>query len=166
MATLVKSIKIVGIKPLLQHNPAGSMRRSDGDMKVGKNIPTPEAEAEAARYVMGELARLGVEDVRRQPFNGLRSIWLFLSLAFGMALVGHAAYWLIQTAMGGWIGLVICLMAFGMSGTMLWRKFTFRDAPLEEMLPPISSRALSSLRTDVNVTRSAGSLRSRRWSWG
>ena len=112
--------------------------RARGHVRVlarGGRGSATEAEVEAARYVMGELVRLGVGDVRRQPFNGLRSIWLFLSLAFGMALVGHAAYWLIQTAMGGWIGLVICLMAFGMSGVMLWRKFTFRDAPLQEMLP-------------------------------
>ena len=94
-----------------------------------------EAEAEAARYVQGQLNRLGVKDARLQPFQGLRSLWLFLALAFGLALVGHAAYWMLSKPLGGGLGLVICLVAFGMSGYLLWRKFTFRDYPLSETLP-------------------------------
>jgi hypothetical protein len=65
----------------------------------------------------------------------LRSIWLFLSLAFGLALVGHAAMWMLRAPLGEWPALAVSLVAFGMSGYLLWRKFTFRGYPLQEMLP-------------------------------
>jgi len=94
-----------------------------------------QAEREAADYVQGKLAQLGVEDIQRQPFRGLRSLWLFLSLAFGLALVGHAAMWMLSDALGKWQALAVSLIAFGMSGYLLWRKFTFRSYPLLEMLP-------------------------------
>lgn len=94
-----------------------------------------QAEAEAARYVQDALVQLGLEDVHQQPFRGLRSIWLFLSLAFGLALVGHAAIWMLSAALGKWEALVVSLIAFGMSFYLLWRKFTFRSYPLQEMLP-------------------------------
>jgi hypothetical protein len=96
---------------------------------------TTQAEAEAADYVQGKLAQLGVEDIRRQPFRGLRSLWLFLSLAFGLALVGHAAMWMLGDVLGKWEALTVSLIAFGMSGYLLWRKFTFRSYPLQETLP-------------------------------
>ena len=100
----------------------------------GRGSATP-AEAEAAQYVQEQLAQLELRDVRVQPFRGLRSIWLFLSLAFGLALVGHAAIWMLRTSVGNWQALAISLIAFGMSGYLLWRKFTFRSYPLQEALP-------------------------------
>lgn len=67
------------------------------------------AEAQAAEYVKSQLTGLGIADIRLQPFHGLRSIWLFFSLAFGMALVGHAAFWLLRLPLAGqqhWLSLV------------------------------------------------------------
>ena len=105
----------------------------------GRGSATP-AEAAAARYVQEALAQLGIRNVRRQPFRGLRSLWLFLALAFGLALVGHAAMWMLRGPLGVWPALAVSVVAFGMSGTLLWRKFTFRSYPLQEALPHGSSQ--------------------------
>lgn len=93
------------------------------------------AEAQAAETVNTQLAALGIGDIRQQSFRGLRSIWLFFSLAFGMALVGHAAFWLLRIPTGWLASLVVSLAAFGASAFLLWRKLTFRDYPLRESLP-------------------------------
>jgi len=102
--------------------------------RAHRGSATP-GEAQAARYVQGELAKLGIEDVQIQSFPGLRSLWLFLSLVFGLALVGHAAYWMLRNPLGTWPTLAIVFIAFSMSGYLLWRKFTFRDYPFRETLP-------------------------------
>ena len=44
-----------------------------------------EAEREAAEYTRIQLKSIGIEDVKLEPFIGLRSIWLFMALAFGLA---------------------------------------------------------------------------------
>lgn len=93
------------------------------------------SEAKAAEYVRQQLAGLGVNEVRTQPFRGLRSIWLFLSLAFGTALIGHTAYWLLGRPLGVWAALAVSTLAFGFAAFLLWRKFTFRDYPLRQSLP-------------------------------
>jgi hypothetical protein len=102
--------------------------------RTPRGSATP-AEAQAARYVQEALARLGIKDVRMQPFRGLRSIWMFLALAFGMALVGHAAFWMLRITLGEWPSLVVSFGAFGMSGYMLWCKFTYRSYPMSDSLP-------------------------------
>ncbi len=94
-----------------------------------------QAEAQAAEYVQAQLGALGVAEVRRQPFLGLRSIWLFMALVFGLALVGHAAFWLLRPVLGAWLAWFISLMAFALGGFILWRKFTFRSYPLRSGLP-------------------------------
>ncbi|MDP2726271.1 MAG: hypothetical protein Q8P59_01905 [Dehalococcoidia bacterium] len=56
-------IQLNGLSPLLMNNPAGSMTRPTGGQVLGrKNIPTPEAEAKASRYVLpdGNLFMLAV----------------------------------------------------------------------------------------------------------
>jgi hypothetical protein len=93
------------------------------------------AEKQAAEYTLAELKSMGVEDVKLEPFLGLRSIWLFIALAFGLALVGHAAFWLLRGPAGEYPALLITLLAFGLSGFLLWRKFTFRSYPLRKNLP-------------------------------
>jgi hypothetical protein len=99
-----------------------------------------EAEREAAENTLTQLKRIGVEDVKLEPFMGLRSIWLFIALAFGLALVGHAAFWLLRSPAGDYPALVITLLAFSLSGFLLWRKFTFRDYPLRNNLPHAQSQ--------------------------
>src|SRR4030042_1277095 len=98
------------------------------------------AEKQAAEYTLAELKSMGVEDVRFQPFLGLRSIWLFVALAFGLALVGHAALWLLRGPAGDYPALLITVLAFGLSGYLLWRKFTFRDYLLRNSLPHAPSQ--------------------------
>jgi hypothetical protein len=93
------------------------------------------AEAHTAEYVKSQLTGFDVADIRQQTFRGLRSIWLFFALAFGMALVGHAAFWLLRAPIGWPAALVITCTAFGMSAYLLWRKLTFRNYPLQESLP-------------------------------
>lgn len=94
-----------------------------------------EAEAKAAEYACQEAEKLGLSDIRRQPFNGLRSIWVFMALVFGLALVGHAAYWLLGPVYGTLPTVIIMLAAFGLSGFILWQKYTFRYYPLRNLLP-------------------------------
>jgi len=94
-----------------------------------------QAETQAAEYCRSQLVSLGVEDIRQQSFLGLRSIWLFFALAFGLALVGHAAFWLLAGPAGWQISLLVSLISFAMSAFLLWRKLTFRDYPLRASLP-------------------------------
>ncbi len=98
------------------------------------------AEKGAAEFTQAQLKSIGIEDVKLQPFLGLRSLWLFLALAFGLALVGHAAFWLLRKPAGDLPALLITLLAFGLSGIMIWRKFTFRDDPLRNSLPHAPSQ--------------------------
>jgi hypothetical protein len=93
------------------------------------------AEKQAAEYTLNKLKSMGIEDAKLEPFIGLRSIWLFVALASGFALVGHAAFWLLRGPAGDYPALLVSLLAFGLSGFMLWRKFTFRDYPLRNSLP-------------------------------
>ena len=98
------------------------------------------AEKQAAEYTLAELKSMGIEDVKLEPFNGLRSIWLFIALVFGLAVVGHAAFWLLRGPAGDYPALLITLLAFGLSGFLLWRKFTFRNYPLRNNLPHAPSQ--------------------------
>ncbi len=93
----------------------------------GRGSATP-AEAAAAESVRRQLAALGVTDLRTQEFLGLRSMWLFLAQAFGLALVGHAAFWLLPGPVGLLPALLISLATFALSFFLLWRKLTFRTA--------------------------------------
>ena len=93
------------------------------------------AEAKAAAYARQQVEKLGIQDVRTQPFSGLRSIWLFMALVFGLALVGHAAYWLLSPVYGDLVTLIVMLAAFGLAGLILWQKYTFRYYPLRSLLP-------------------------------
>jgi len=98
------------------------------------------AEKQAAEYTLAELKSMGFENVKMESFNGLRSIWLFIALAFGLAVVGHAAFWLLRGSVGDYPALLITLLAFGLSGFLLWRKFTFRNYPLRNNLPHAPSQ--------------------------
>jgi hypothetical protein len=93
------------------------------------------AEALAAEYARQEVEKLGASDVRTQRFNGLRSIWVFMAMVFGLALVGHAAYWLLSPVYGNLPSIIIMLAAFGLPGFILWQKYTFRYYPLRNLLP-------------------------------
>jgi hypothetical protein len=111
------------------------------------------AEKQAAEYTQSQLKQLGFENVRVQPFQGLRSIWLFFGLAFGLALVGHAAFWLLRQPMGNLLALFISLMVFCLSGSLLWRKLTFRDYPLRNTLPHSPSQNVIAVIPPVGEAR-------------
>jgi hypothetical protein len=96
---------------------------------------TTPAERQASGYVLKKLQSLGVENVQLEPFTGLRSLWLFAALVLGVALVGHAAFWLLRSPAGDYPALIVSLLAFSLSGLLLWRKFTFREYPLRNSLP-------------------------------
>jgi hypothetical protein len=99
-----------------------------------------EAEGQAAAYVEARLAALALDEVQVQPFQGLRSIWIFLALAFGFGLMGHAAFWLLSIPLGGLPALAVSALAFLFGAYLLWRKFTFQDYPLRRSLPHAQSR--------------------------
>ncbi len=107
--------------------------------KSGRGSATA-GEKQAAEYTQAQLKSLGLEDVHMQPFLGLRSIWLFFALSFGMALVGHAAFWFLRHPLGNLTALIISLAGFGLSAYLLWCKFTFRDFPLRTTLPHAPSQ--------------------------
>jgi hypothetical protein len=86
------------------------------------------------------LKAVGIKDVSMQPFLGLRSLWLFFALDFGLALVGHAAFWFLRQPLGEFPALLVSMLAFGLSGYILWCKFNFRDFPLRTTLPHAPSQ--------------------------
>src|SRR5512136_2739820 len=94
-----------------------------------------KSETRAAEYVRARLVDLGVTDTRLQAFRGLRSIWLFLSLAYGFALIGHAAFWLLRQPLGNLPALVVSILAFAFGGFLMWQKMDFRGYPLRSNLP-------------------------------
>jgi hypothetical protein len=94
-----------------------------------------QAEAQAGEYVQSQLKSLGVTDTQRQPFLGERSLWLFIALVLGLALVGHAAFWLLRKPMGDLPAMSIAALSFGFSGYLIWCRFSLRDYPLRRVLP-------------------------------
>jgi hypothetical protein len=107
--------------------------------KNGRGSATA-AEKEAGDYVQEQLMSLGVRDIQIQPFYGERSLWLFIALVLGLALVGHAAYWLLRKPIGNLPALLITVLAFGFSGYLIWCRFTLRDYPLRNILPRAPSQ--------------------------
>ena len=87
------------------------------------------AEKQAADYVQAQLKSMGVKIVQQQSFSGERSLWLFFAMVFGLALVGHAAFWLLRKPLGEFPATLIAVLAFGISGYMAWSRFTLRDYP-------------------------------------
>jgi hypothetical protein len=94
-----------------------------------------QAEGRAAEYVRARLADLGIADTRLQAFRGLRSIWLFLAVAYGFALIGHAAFWLLRRPLGSENALFISITAFCIGGYLMVQKMNFKDYPLRARLP-------------------------------
>ncbi len=107
--------------------------------KSGRGSAT-SAEKMAADYVTSQLNSLGIADVTQQAFSGERSLWLFIAMAFGLALVGHAAYWLLRKPLGALPALIIAWLALGFSGYLVWCKFTQDDYPLSASLPHAPSQ--------------------------
>lgn len=98
------------------------------------------AEKRAAEYVKQQLHTLGISDVKEQLFSGERSLWLFVALMLGLALVGHAAYWLLSKPLSVLPALLFSWLAFGFSGYLAWCKFTNIDYPLRDTLPHAPSQ--------------------------
>ncbi len=111
------------------------------------------AERQAAEYVQAQLSALGMTDVQLQPFSGERSIWLFVALAFGLALVGHAAFWLLRHPAGKIPALVVSVLTFGFSGYLIWRKFTLQDYPLHHSLPHAPSQNIVATQSPTGEPR-------------
>jgi hypothetical protein len=104
------------------------------NLSFGRGSAT-KAEAQAAEYVKARLNQLGNVDVATQHFAGLRSIWYFFALTFGLALSGHLAFWLLRDSAGDLLAASLTLPFFAFAAFLLWRKFTFRDYPLRQLLP-------------------------------
>jgi hypothetical protein len=93
------------------------------------------AEKQAADYVQDQLESLGIKDVHQEFFSGERSLWLFFALVFGLALVGHAAYWLLRGSLGYLPATAIAILVFSFSGYMALIRFSLRGYPLSGTLP-------------------------------
>jgi hypothetical protein len=104
------------------------------EIAFGRGSAT-KAEAQAAEYVKARLNQLGNVDVATQHFAGLRSIWYFFALTFGLALSGHLAYWLLRDSAGDLPAAALTLPFFAFAAFLLWRKFTFQEYPLRQILP-------------------------------
>jgi hypothetical protein len=120
--------------------------------KTGRGSATP-AEAQAAEYVRQQLNKLGIADVRLQPFQGLRSGWLFIALISGFALIGHAAFWLLWRPLGIFPALGVSLVAFGVAAYLGWRRFTFQPAPLQAALPHGPSQNVIAVLPPIDPAR-------------
>jgi hypothetical protein len=107
--------------------------------RTGRGSATA-AEKDAAQYVSDRLTSLGFTDVCWQPFSGELSLWLFVAMAFGIALVGHAAYWLLHPTLGELPALLIAWLCFGASGYLVWCKFTHDTYPLSYLMPHAPSQ--------------------------
>lgn len=90
--------------------------------------------------MQAQLTSLGLQDVSLQPFSGERSLWLFIALVLGLALVGHAAFWLLRKPVGELPAVIIAMLAFGASGYLYWLRFTYRGSPLRNSLPQAPSQ--------------------------
>ena len=112
-----------------------------------------EAEAQAASYAAEQLAGLGISEVSQQPFRGLRSIWLFLALAFGFALAGHLAFWLLRRPLGMPVAWALSTLFFAFAAYLMWRKFTFRSYPLQSSLPHGASQNVVAYLPPTGETR-------------
>jgi len=122
--------------------------------QAGRGSATP-AEKQAADYVQSHLQEMHVDDIQTQSFLGLRSIWLFFALAFGLALVGHAAYWFLRHPLGDSLAMLISVIALAFSGYLMWNKFTFRDFPLRTTLPHAPSQNV------IGIIQPMGEVRKR-----
>lgn len=109
------------IKPIIDANPGRGS--------------TTQAETAAALYVRDQLTALNIGKLHTQVFIGLRSMWLFQAMVFGSAMVGHLAFTLLRFPLNTWPAWFISLLAFGFSGLLIWRKFSFQDYPLHAYLP-------------------------------
>ncbi len=107
--------------------------------RTGRGSATP-LEKQAADYVQAQLASMDVEKIQVQPFAGERSLWLFVAMVLGLALVGHAAYWLLRRPFGVFPALIVSLVLFGYSGYLIWIRFTLRGYPLSNILPHAPSQ--------------------------
>ncbi len=107
--------------------------------KTGRGSATA-AEKAAAEYVNTQLKALGIGNVKIQPFSGERSLWLFIALDFGLALVGHAAYWLLRKPLGELPAVILAWLFLGYSGYLAWCKFTRDSYPLSTLLPHAASQ--------------------------
>jgi hypothetical protein len=121
----------------------------------GRGSATP-GEAQTAEYVHNQLLHFNLSDVHKQPFQGLRSIWLFISLAFGSAMVGHAAFWLLRSPAGIIPALFVMILAFAFSIYLMWRKFTFRSYPLRNALPHGDSQNVIAIIPPARMAHEAG----------
>ncbi|GAB4495125.1 MAG: hypothetical protein OHK0052_01860 [Anaerolineales bacterium] len=93
------------------------------------------AERRAAEDVLQHLTQLGIANAHRQPFVGLRSLWLFVAWASGFALLGHLAFWLLRPVLGDGIGWALATITFGWGFWLLWRRFAFQPVPGIRTLP-------------------------------
>jgi hypothetical protein len=106
--------------------------------RAGRGSTTP-AEGQAAEYVQSQLRSLGIRDSQLQQFSGERSSWLFIALVCGLALVGHAAYWLLRTPASNQVFILLTELAFGLSAYLAWQRFSWHSNLFQNSLP----RALS-----------------------
>lgn len=133
-------------------NQARGYARDLADAFPGRGSATRE-EAAAAEHVRKQLAALGIDATHTQPFQGQRSIWLFLAQAFGLALVGHAAFWILRPPLGDYLALFIAIAAFGLSFFLLWRKFTFKLRTLSNLPQGASQNVIAVLPPDGEILR-------------
>ena len=127
--------------------------KSENYIHPGRGSAT-EAEKRASETVHQQLNYLGIDQVFTQTFKGLRSIWLFIAQAFGFALAGHGAFWLLSRPAGIWPAWIVSSIFFSFSFYVLWQKFSFREPPLHEALPQgTSQNVIASIQPTGEVSQ-------------
>jgi len=98
---------------------------------IGPRGATSEAERRAAEYVRDELHRIGLPDVRLEPFRGAVSSWLPLAVAFSLA-----AWAMLLGLLLGAVGGVLAALLYALSSWTVFRELypTLNDHPVRRWL--------------------------------
>jgi len=102
---------------------------------IGPRGSATPAEGRAARYARAEMEKLGLRDVRVEPYPGLRSAWLPYAVIFLLALAGHALFWALRPALSAWLYLPFVVACYALGAWWYARILTFHLTLLHRALP-------------------------------
>jgi len=131
-------VRLVGASARESVTPEGQKALSYAETFVerypGRGSAT-QVETAAAFWVHSQLHGLNINNLWIQSFSGLRTLWFFQALVFGMAIVGHLAFALLRPPLGDLPAWIVSTAAFFVSGWMLWQRSRFQELPLRTFLP-------------------------------
>jgi hypothetical protein len=122
---------------------------------IGPRGSCTPAERRAAEYVCAEMGRLGLQDVRLESFQGLRSAWQPFAIIFNIAILGHVLFWWLKPLMPPFAFMPYVAICFWAGAWWFYRILTFDLSLLHRWLPKGPSQNV------VGVVPAAGEVRRR-----